>query len=74
MSFQIPLVIDPLALLLRNDIYVKLHLPDPPPDLHAQVVNVLKNLSVEEKKRFAQNVRSHLAYYQAVEGAVREAV
>jgi hypothetical protein len=29
-------IVDPLALILRPEIYVILHLPDPPPDLRAR--------------------------------------
>jgi hypothetical protein len=47
------LTIDPLALLLRNDIYVRLHLPDPPPDeiLRETIREAARQMNAEERLR-----------------------
>lgn len=45
-----PVAIDPLALLLRSDIYVKLTLPDPPPPDVAGIREVVAALDPEERK------------------------
>jgi hypothetical protein len=46
-----PLLIDPLALLLRHDIYIDLTLPDPPPDgvLLERLQKEIAGLSVDER-------------------------
>jgi hypothetical protein len=47
------LAIDPLALLLPNDIYIKLHLPDPPPFEAVQeyIRRSIEAMSAEEYER-----------------------
>jgi hypothetical protein len=47
------LAIDPLALILPNDIYIKLHLPDPPPFEAVQeyIRRSLEAMSAEEYER-----------------------
>ncbi len=61
--------IDPLALILRSDIYVRLTLPDPPPPevLRENIREAVKGMSPEERTRALSHVRSVVAYASAVE-------
>jgi hypothetical protein len=65
--------IDPLALVLRDDIYTKLHLPDPaPPDvLQEYIRQSMKEMTPEEKKRAVARVKVLSAYVKALEKALR---
>ena len=49
-------VIDPRALILSNELYVKLTLPDPPPieTLRPRIVQVLRNMSRAERRLYAR--------------------
>ena len=61
--------IDPLALILRSDIYVRLTLPDPPPIevLRENIREALKNMTTDERNRALVHVRAVQAYANAVE-------
>ena len=67
---HIPLAIDPLALLLRSDIYIRLTLPDPAPDLAVTVAAFLKTASPEAKAAFIQHTGAYVKYFTAVEKAI----
>jgi hypothetical protein len=54
---HVPVAIDPLALILSPEIYVKLHLPDPPPDFKANITAVAKKMSAVEKKAALANAK-----------------
>jgi hypothetical protein len=51
--------IDPLSLILRSDIYVRLHLPDPAPIeiLQKQVRDAIHQLSPEERRATLAHVK-----------------
>jgi hypothetical protein len=49
--------IDPLALILSPEIYVKLHLPDPPPEFKTQVTEVAKKMTAADKKNALANAK-----------------
>ena len=68
---HIPVAIDPLALLLRSDIYIRLTLPDPAPDLAVQVAAFLKSAAPDAKATFIQQTSAYLKYYSAVEKAIQ---
>lgn len=70
---NIPVAIDPLALLLRSDIYIRLTLPDPAPDLAAQVGAFLKTATPEAKATFIQQTGAYVKYFTAVEKAIHAA-
>jgi hypothetical protein len=55
--------IDPLALLLRHDVYVKLTLPDPPPPevLREQVRRLARQMSPAERRRVAKSLNEFAA-------------
>lgn len=61
--------IDPLALILRSDIYVRLTLPDPPPIevLRENIREALKGMTPEERGRALTHVRTVINYAQTVE-------
>lgn len=60
--------IDPLALILRSDIYVKLHLPDPPPDekLRTQIREQVAQMSAREKRSALVSAERLAAYASAM--------
>jgi hypothetical protein len=66
------LLIDPLALILRPDIYVRLHLPDPAPievlerDLQAAV----KQMSKEEIGQTLERVRGLASFAKTAEKVI----
>lgn len=64
--------IDPLALLLSGEVYVKLTLPDPPliEVIRAQAHELARSASKAEKRRALNRVRAFRAYAQAVEQAL----
>jgi len=70
---HIPIAIDPLALLLRSDVYISITLPDPPPDLAARVGAFLRTASPEAKATFIQQTGAYVKYFSAVEKAVHAA-
>ena len=61
--------IDPLALLLRSDIYAKLKLPDPPPVevFKAQIEEVIQKMRPEEKEQALALLKIFRAYAAALE-------
>lgn len=64
--------IDPLALVLSGEVYVKLTLPDPPPIevLRAQARAFAKSASAADKRRALTRARAFRTYAQAVEQAL----
>jgi Peptidase family M23 len=67
--------IDPLALVLRNDIYVLLTLPDPPPieRLVEELRRELRSASPAVTRRLAQRLEGVRSYVAAAERAARSA-
>jgi hypothetical protein len=63
------LLIDPLALILRSDIYVRLHLPDPPPIeiLEKELQATIKQMSKEEIGQALERVRSLATFAKTAE-------
>jgi ribosomal protein S30 len=59
-------IVDPLALILRPEIYVILHLPDPPPDLRARVQEVTREMSAKDRQQALGRVKNLAAYTNAV--------
>ena len=61
--------IDPLALILSPEIYVRLHMPDPPPDpvILSQVKQVANGLSAQEKQVVLARAKVLGAYAHAIE-------
>jgi peptidase M23-like protein len=61
--------IDPLALILSGEVYVKLTLPDPPPIevLRAYARTLARSTSSAEKRRALNRAHALRAYVQAVE-------
>jgi hypothetical protein len=59
-------IVDPLALILRPEIYVILHLPDPPPDLRTRVQEVVREMSAKDRQQAFARVKSLAAYTNAV--------
>ncbi len=66
--------IDPLALILRGDVYVKLTLPDPPPIelLKAQIEELVRTMTPEERQRALERVRNVKDYGRLLEGALKK--
>ncbi|HVM81028.1 MAG TPA: hypothetical protein VMU06_18550 [Stellaceae bacterium] len=60
--------IDPLALLLRPDIYIRLHLPDPPPpDIWiAQVRAIVKTMTSAERQAALTRAKALGTYANAL--------
>ncbi len=69
---RIPVAIDPLALILRSDIYVKLHLPDPPPEaeIAREVQEAVGRMKAAEKKLALGRAKVLAAYSMAVQKAL----
>lgn len=64
--------IDPLALVLRPDIYVRLTLPDPAPEtLRAHARAAVQGLSPREREAALANVGNLVAYARALEHELR---
>jgi hypothetical protein len=61
--------IDPLAIILSNDLYVKINLPRPPPDL-AALRELVKGLTASEKKLALDRARGLGQYAKALETAL----
>ncbi len=61
--------IDPLALILSNEVYVKINLPRPPPDL-AALRELLRSLDASQKRLALERTRQLDAYVKAVEKAL----
>ena len=61
--------IDPLALILRNDVYVLLTLPDPPPleVIESQVRAMVKSMAPAERKSALSRANAFMAYVQALQ-------
>jgi hypothetical protein len=66
--------IDPLALLLRSDIYIRLTLPDPAPEaIRAQAHEAVKGLSPREREQALAKVGNLVAFARALEHELRGA-
>jgi hypothetical protein len=61
--------IDPLALILSNDLYVKTNLPRPPPDL-AALRELVRSLDATEKKLALERTRQLGEYAKTLEKAL----
>jgi hypothetical protein len=61
--------IDPLALILSNEVYVKINLPRPPPDL-AALRELVKGLTASDKKLALERTRQLSEYAQVLEKAL----
>lgn len=61
--------IDPLALILSNEVYVKINLPRPPPD-PAALRELVKGLAAGEKKLALERARGLGEYAKALEKAL----
>jgi hypothetical protein len=61
--------IDPLALVLPGDIYVKLHLPDPPPIevIQSHIRETVKGMTLEQRKEARTRAKVFIAYAKAME-------
>ena len=68
------LAIDPLALILSPEVYVRLHLPDPPPldFIASRVKDAVSLMKAEDKKRALIAVKTLGAYARAMEKALAE--
>jgi hypothetical protein len=69
-----PYAIDPLALLLRNDVYVRLTLPDPPPIDLTQVRESLAKMNDIEKKEALNRAKALTHYAAGLEKAIQAEV
>jgi predicted Co/Zn/Cd cation transporter (cation efflux family) len=63
------LAIDPLALALSGDVYIKLHLPDPPPidQVIARIHEVVKGMTPDQKRQAAGRVKALRIYAETLE-------
>lgn len=61
--------VDPLSLVLRGDIYVKIHLPDPPPDevIQERVRESVIKMSPEQKQKAYARAKALSVYVRAME-------
>ena len=67
--------IDPLALILRGDVYIKLTLPDPPPEvLRARIEEMVQAMSMEERKRALDRVGAFKGYDTLLEEMLNKAL
>ena len=66
------LLIDPLAMILRSDVYVRLHLPDPPPIeiLEQEIQAAVQQMSHEQIGQTLERVRSLAAFAQTAERVI----
>jgi hypothetical protein len=60
--------VDPLALILRSDVYVRLHLPDPPPDeaLRGEIRDAVAQMSKREMASALASVERLAVYTSAL--------
>jgi len=61
--------IDPLALILSNEVYVKINLPRPPPN-SAAIRELLRGLDASEKRLALERTRQLGEYVKALEKAL----
>jgi hypothetical protein len=61
--------IDPLALILSSEVYVKIHLPDPPPTPLA-FRELVKGLSSSDRKLARERARRLGEYVKSIENAL----
>jgi hypothetical protein len=61
--------IDPLALILSNDVYVKINLPRPRPDL-AALRELVRSLDATEKKLVVERTKQLGEYAEMLEKAL----
>jgi len=66
--------IDPLALILRGDIYIRLTLPDPgPPEtLRTQILAFVRTMTPEQRRGALGRLKTLEAYTNAIEDALRK--
>jgi hypothetical protein len=64
--------VDPLALVLSNEVYVRLTLPDPPPleVLRSQISDVLRTMTRAERSRTLTRVQSWGRWANSLAGEV----
>jgi len=69
------LLIDPLAMILRSDVYVRLHLPDPPPIeiLEQEIQAAVQQMSHEQIGQTLERVRSLATFAQTAERVIVDA-
>jgi hypothetical protein len=63
------IAVDPLSLVLRPDIYIKLHLPDPAPldRIETEIHKSIKEMTPEQKKHARARLKTLKAYVKAME-------
>jgi hypothetical protein len=68
------LAIDPLALVLAGDVYIKLHLPDPGPEerVRSRVRELAQRMSRYEKRAARARLKAIQTYVSAVEQELSE--
>ncbi len=59
-------IVDPLALILRLEIYAILHLPDPPLDLRTKAQESVREMSTKDRQQALATVKIPAAYVDAV--------
>ena len=64
--------VDPLYLILSNEVYVRLTLPDPPPPdvLRELIVAQLRGMSMAQRRAVAANVKRVQAYVKAIQNEI----
>jgi hypothetical protein len=62
--------IDPLALILSNEVYVKINLPRPPPDLLVALRELVKGLDASQKRLALERARGLEEYAKALQQAL----
>jgi hypothetical protein len=67
MAKFVNVAIDPLALLLSEEIYVRLTLPDPSPIEQGQIREAIQAMGPEEKRVTLARARALGAYVSALE-------
>ncbi|HEX2065690.1 MAG TPA: hypothetical protein VHI93_02660 [Candidatus Thermoplasmatota archaeon] len=66
--------IDPLALVLRPDVYVRINLPYPAPEtLRAHAREAVKGLNAREREQALESVGNLVTWARAVEQELRTA-
>jgi hypothetical protein len=63
------LAIDPLALVLSSEVYIKLHLPDPPPfeTIQTYIQDRIKGMSTKQKVQVRARLKALKAFAEAFE-------
>jgi len=68
--------IDPLALILRGEVYVRLTLPDPPPDevLRARIEELVEAMTREQKRRALERLKAFRDYEKVLQQVLDKAL